>query len=278
MLNYFNPGILMDTNILIGGEYDLKNRKLIWRNYSKKMNVLQQENKISKILSYGIFGSPFVMIPILNLFSHGDKNSTLIDVFGGKTLFWLSIIILGIIISQSVLYRVYIFIQKGNLCDTEPPIIVQKNILTNDINRRLRHNQANGGIVSLIFEKIPYLQWIVVTPILVAFVFLAYQATNDKDNGMAGHVFFYFILVILVATTIAFIQIMFSMVFIFLKLEKKIDLEIRLLTLEELRAELDKAGQFYKIHKVSGTETKKYLIEYKKILKEKEMELKNEQH
>ena len=41
----------MDTNILIGGEYDLKNRKLIWRNYSKEMNVLQQENKISKILS-----------------------------------------------------------------------------------------------------------------------------------------------------------------------------------------------------------------------------------
>ena len=98
--------------------------------------------------------------------------------------------------------------------DGELPIIVQKNIISNDINTRHRHNQATNGLIGSIFSKIPYLQWIIVMPILIVFLLGAYFAVNDSDSNLSGHLFFYIIFVILVATTIGFIQVIFSMTFI----------------------------------------------------------------
>ena len=62
--------------------------------------------------------------------------------------------------------------------------------------------------------------------------------------------------------------------FIFLKLEKMFDSKIKHLNIEQLQEEINKAEQFYKNHQVSNAAIKRYLAEYKKILKEKEMEIK----
>ena len=270
MLNYFNPWISQDITISIGGEYDFKKKKVIWRDYSKNKKVRQQEQTISKILSYGALSSPLIIVPLLNLFSQEKHSFPLTDLLGGKSIFWLLTIVLGVLVSQSIVYRVYMINNEGGVYDTELPIIVQKNIITHDINTRLRHNQATGGLVGSIFSKVPYLQWLVVIPILIVFVLGAYLAVNDRDSGLSGHLFFYVILVILVATMIGFTQVIFSMVFIFLKLEKMFDSEIRHLNIEQLQEEINKAEQFYKNHQVSNAEIKRYLAEYRKILKEKE--------
>lgn len=273
MLKYFNPWILRDTNILIGGEFDLRNKKVVWRDYSKKKWRRQQEKIISKILSFSALSSPLIMVPLINLFSKGKYSSPLIDMLGGKSIFWLLTILLGILVSQSVTYRVYMINSEVDVYDGELPIIVQKNIISNDINTRLRHNQATNGLIGSIFSKIPYLQWIIVMPILIVFLLGAYFAVNDSDSNLSGHLFFYIIFVILVATTIGFIQVIFSMTFIIIKLEKKMDLNITQLNSEQLQVELNKAEDFYKRHKVSHAAIKRYLAEHNKLLEEKEKEM-----
>ncbi|GHU44730.1 hypothetical protein FACS1894193_13480 [Bacilli bacterium] len=270
MLNYFNPWISQDITISIGGEYDLKKKKVIWRDYSKNKKVRQQEQTISKILSYGALSSPLIIVPLLSLFFHGKRSLPLIDLLGGKSNFWLLTISLGLLVSQAAVYRVYLMFNEGKVCDTKLPIIVQKKIITNDINIRIRHNQGNGGLVNAIFSRIPYLQWLVVTPIFVVFALGAYLAVNDSDSDLSGHLFFYIILVILVATIIGWSQLALPIMFIFLKLEKMFDSEIRHLNIEQLHGELNKAEQFYKNHQVSNAAIKRYLAEYRKILKEKE--------
>ena len=126
MFNYFNPWISQDITISIGGEYDLKKKKVIWRDYSKNKKVRQQEQTISKILSYGALSSPLIMVPLLNLFFHGKRSLPLIDLLGGKSNFWLLTISLGLLVSQAVVYHVYLMFNEGKVCDTELPIIVQK--------------------------------------------------------------------------------------------------------------------------------------------------------
>ena len=272
MLNYFNPWISIDNNTRIGGEYSLKTKKIIWRDYSKNHQQESNELIISKILSYSALSSPLVMIPLLNLFSEKKRALPLIDVLGGKSTFWLLTIVLGIFVSQSIVYRVYLINSEGEVCDEEPPLIVQKNIMTNDINIRIRHNQGNGGIVSLILSKIPYVQFIPVSIIFIVFMIGAYLASNDMDSNLSGHLFFYIILVILVATVIGWSQLALPIIFIFIKFEKKLNLAIKSLDSEQLKINLDKAEQFYKEHQVSKTGIKRYLSEYRKLLKEKEME------
>lgn len=273
MLKYLNPWILRDVNISIGGEFDFKNKKIVWRDYSKKNKVYYQERIMSKFLSFGALSSPLIMVPLLNLFSKGESNISLIEILGGKSMFWLLTLLFGVFVAQSISYRVYMINIEGKVFHEQLPIIIQKNIMTNDINMRLRHNQATGGLVGSLFSKIPYLQWVIAIPIFIVFILGAYFAVNDSDIDLSGHLFFYIILVILVATTIGFIQIACPMIFIFLKLEKRMDLIIKQLNSEQLQVELNKAEDFYEHHKVSHAAIKRYLAEYNKLLEEKEKEM-----
>ena len=71
---------------------------------------------------------------------------------------------------------------------------------------------------------------------------------------------------------IIILQLVLPLIFLLIQQEKKLNLAIKSLDSEQLKIDLDKAEQFYKEHQVSKTGIKRYLFEYRKLLKEKEME------
>ena len=59
MLNIFDIGIPPDTNILVGGVYNLIDRKIIWADTSSYGQV--DKNFIKKLLPYSLLSSPLVI-------------------------------------------------------------------------------------------------------------------------------------------------------------------------------------------------------------------------
>ena len=70
---------------------------------------------------------------------------------------------------------------------------------------------------------------------------------------------------------IIILQLVLPLIFLLIQQEKKLNLAIKSLDSEQLKIDLDKAEQFYKEHQVSKAGIKRYLSEYRKLLKEKEM-------
>lgn len=270
MLNIFDIGISPDTNILVGGVYNLIDRKIIWADISSYGQV--DKNFIKKLLPYSLLSSPLVIVPLISFLSYGTSSS-MIERLGGAKIFWILTVIFGLIIAESVVILIVRSFNNYKTLSPAPPLIVQKNIITKDINARFRHNQASGRILSVIFSKVPYLQLFILIPILGLFVWGAYEASNDKDGSFISQILFYIILLILIASIIGYLQLAIPAIVCLVKIEKLISEDIKNLDIHILQVELNKAEDFYKRHKVSHTAIKRYLAEYKKILEEKEKEM-----
>lgn len=270
MLNIFDVGISSDNNILVGGVYKWFNRKINWTDVS--LNVQLNKNTVDKILPYSFLGSPLVIVPLISFLSYGTSSS-MIERLGGANIFWILTVIFGLIIAESVVMLILRSFNIYKPLSPAPPLIVQKNIITNDINARFRHNQASGGILSVIFSKVPYLQLFILMPILGLFVWGAYEASNDKDGSFISQILFYIILLILIASIIGYLQLAIPAIVCLVKIEKLMSEDIKKLDVHLLQVELNKAEDFYERHKVSHAAIKRYLAEYKKILEEKEKEM-----
>ena len=271
---FAEPSITSDVSdgFVLGGIYDKKRNKIIWLDYSKKINMGQQENLTSKVLIYAGLSSPFVIVPIIALI-HSDTSITMEDILGGRLQFWIITVIFSILVSESLLFKLRNYPEQGELTP-DVSVIIEKNIVTAHLDRTFKHNLASGGAVSSILSKVPYLQWLFIFSIIASFIWLSYQATNDLSANYVGKVLFYLILILLFVTLIIMLQLVFPMFMLLIKQEKKLEIDIQELTAEELQIEINKAEQFYKNHQVSNAAIKRYLAEYKKILKEKEMEIK----
>ena len=100
---FAEPSITSDVSdgFVLGGIYDKKRNKIIWRDYSKKINMGQQENLTSKVLIYAGLSSPFVIVPIIALI-HSDTSITMEDILGGRLQFWIITVIFSILVSESL--------------------------------------------------------------------------------------------------------------------------------------------------------------------------------
>lgn len=263
----------ISEGFVISGRYNRKTEKINWYDYSKNMNVLQEERIISKILSYGVLSSPLIIVPLIALLSDKNSSLTIEKMLGGRISFWILTIIFGFLVTNSILYR----IGKHQFYGEEIPelgIIVEKNVITCQIDRGLRRYRTDDNSLSSSGAKIPSLSLLFIILILVGFTGASYYASNDSTAGFGGQLLFYTILVILIATLISLVQLAIPVYHGLLKLEKNIDLKVKQLNAEKLQEEINRAEQFYKNHQVSNAAIKRYLAEYKKILKEKEMEIK----
>ena len=274
-MRFYDTRIFITSDIsegfIIAGRYDKNNKKISWCDYSKDMMSHQDDKLISKILSYCLLSSPLIIIPLIELFSDKNSNSTIEMLLGGVSNFWILTIVFGLLMTNVLLYKFgksqYIGEEISQLS-----LIVMKNVITCQVDRGLHRHRTDNKSLSTFGVKIPYLRFLFVISILLGFIAAAYYACNDHTLGFLGQFVFYIILVILIASLIAIIQLVIPNYYELLKLEKSIDLKINSFNIEQLNIDLGKAEQFYKEHQVSKTGIKRYLFEYRKLLKEKEME------
>lgn len=259
----------ISDGFIIAGRYDKKIGKTTWFDYSEKINIRQEDKIISKILSYSTLSSPLIIVPLILLFSDKMSFLTIEEMLRGKLNFWILTIIFGFLVTNSIQYRLGKHKVDGEKIP-ELGLIIEKNVITCQIDRGLRRYRIDETSFSSLGGKIPYIFWILISSVVVGATVASYYASNDSNIGFGGQFLFYIILVILIATLITLIQVVIPVYHKLVILEKKMDLSITQLNSEQLQVELNKAEDFYERHKVSHAAIKRYLAEYNKLLEEKE--------